>query len=133
VIALAAIVVAIIVRISSGLAPGTPTDPPGHWFPIFQFGATIGAFLLFGVYLLIALTGFKGQPGENRAGLALAGVLAAATSIAALYGVVYKAPSVYWFDKIWWLTLIWVAIGIAVVAVAKSRGNLQSHAPAIPD
>ena len=132
-VAAAAIVVAVVVRISSGLAPGTPTDPPGHWFPIFQFGATIGAFLLFGVYLLIALTGFKGQPGESRAGLALAGVLAGATSIAALYGVVYKAPPVYWFDKIWWLALIWAAIGIAVVAVAKSRGNLQSHAPAIPD
>ena len=61
---------------SDGLAPGTPTDPPGHWFPFFQFGATIGAFLLFIVYLLIALTGFKGQPGENRAGLAFAGLLA---------------------------------------------------------
>jgi amino acid transporter len=133
VIAVAAIVAAVIVRISSGLAPGTPNDPPGHWFPIFQFGATIGAFLLFGVYLLIALTGFKGQPGENRAGLALAGLLAGATSIAALYGVVYKAPSVYWFDKIWWLAVIWVVLGIAVVALAKSRGNLESHAPAIPD
>src|SRR4029078_12631676 len=43
-VAIAPIVVALIVRITSGLAPGTPTDPPGHWFPIFQFGATIGAF-----------------------------------------------------------------------------------------
>ncbi|MDX6631764.1 MAG: hypothetical protein QOH00_4010 [Gaiellales bacterium] len=132
-IAIAAIITALIVRISSGLAPGTPNDPPGHWFPIFQFGATIGAFLLFGVYLLIALTGFKGQPGENSAGLALAGVLAGATSIAALFGVVYKAPSIYWFDKIWWLALIWVVLGIAVVLVARARGNLESHAPAIPD
>jgi hypothetical protein len=47
--------------------------------------------------------------------------------------VVYKAPSVYWFDKIWWLAVIWVVLGIAVVALAKSRGNLESHAPAIPD
>jgi amino acid transporter len=133
VIAVAAIVVALIVRISNGLAPGTPTDPPGHWFPIFQFGATMGAFLIFVVYLLIALTGFKGQPGENRGGLALAGVLAGATSIAALYGVVYKAPSVYWFDKIWWLALIWIAIGVGVVLIARSRGNLESHAPVIPD
>jgi amino acid transporter len=132
VIAIAAIVTALIVRVSNGLAPGTPNDPPGHWFPFFQFGATIGAFLLFGVYLLIALTGFKGQPGENRAGLALAGVLAGATSIAALYGVIYKAPSIYWFDKIWWLALIWVALGIGVVALAKSRGNLESRAPAVP-
>jgi amino acid transporter len=131
--AVAAIVVALIVRVSDGLAPGTPSDPPGHWFPIFQFGATIGAFLLFVVYLLIALTGFKGQPGENRAGLALAGLLAAATSIAALYGVVYKAPSVYWFDKIWWLAVIWVVLGIGVVMLARSRGNLESRAPAIPD
>jgi amino acid transporter len=133
VLAAAAIVVALIVRFSDGLAPGTPNDPPGHWFPFFQFGATIGAFLLFIVYLLIALTGFKGQPGENRGGLALAGVLAGATAIAALYGVVHKAPSIYWFDKVWWLALIWVLIGIAIVLVARSRGNLESHAPPIPD
>src|SRR4029078_7924002 len=74
-VAIAAIVLPLIGRISSRLAPGTPTAPPGHWFPIFQFGATIGAFLIFVVYLLIALTGFKGQPGENRAGLAVAGVI----------------------------------------------------------
>ena len=132
-VAVASIVVALIVRISSGLAPGTPTDPPGHWFPIFQFGATIGAFMIFVVYLLIALTGFKGQPGENRAGLALAGLIAGATAVAALYGVIYKAPPVYWFDKIWWLALIWILIGIGVVLLAISRGNLESHAPPIPD
>jgi amino acid transporter len=131
-IAVAAIVVALIVRFSDGLAPGAPTDPPGHWFPFFQFGATIGAFLIFCVYLLIALTGFKGQPGEHRGGLALAGLLAGATAVAALYGVVYKAPSIYWFDKIWWLAVIWLALGIAVVLLAKSRGNLASHAPQIP-
>jgi amino acid transporter len=133
VIAAGAIAMALIVRFSDGLAPGAPTDPPGHWFPFFQFGATIGAFLLFIVYLMIALTGFKGQPGENRAGLALAGILAGATSIAALYGVWYKAPSVWWLDKVWWLALIWVAIGIGVVLLERSRGNLASHAPPVPD
>jgi amino acid transporter len=133
VVAALAIVVALIVRLSNGLAPGAPTDPPGHWFPFFQFGATIGAFLLFVVYLLIALTGFKGQPGENRGGLALAGLLAGATAVAAIYGVVHQAPSIYWFDKVWWLSVIWIGIGIGVVALAKSRGNLESHAPPIPD
>ncbi len=133
VLAVAAIAVALIVHFSDGLAPGTPTDPPGHWFPIFQFGATIGAFLIFIVYLMIAITGFRGQPGENRAGLAFAGVLAGATALAALYGVVHKAPPIYWFDKIWWLALIWVVIGIGVVLVARSRGHLESHAPPIPD
>ena len=133
VVSIMAVAVAIIVRVSDGLAPGTPQDPPGHWFPIFQFGATIGAFLIFVVYLLIALTGFKGQPGENPGGLALAGLIAGATAVAALYGVVHKAPPIYWFDKIWWLALIWVVIGIGVVLVARSRGNLASHAPAIPD
>jgi amino acid transporter len=132
-LAVAAIVVAFVIRFSDGLAPGADTDPPGPWFPFFQFGATIGAFLLLGVYLLIALTGFKGQPGENRGGLALAGLLAGATAVAALYGVVKDAPSLYWFDKIWWLAVIWVAIGIAVVLIARSRGNLESHAPPIPD
>jgi amino acid transporter len=133
VLAVAAIAVALIVYFSDGLAPGTPTDPPGHWFPIFQFGATIGAFLIFIVYLLIAITGFRGQPGENRAGLAFAGLLAGATALAALYGVVHKAPPIYWFDKVWWLALIWVVIGIGVVLVARSRGHLESHAPPIPD
>jgi amino acid transporter len=133
VISVAAIAVALIVRLSDGLAPGTPTDPPGHWFPIFQFGATIGAFLIFIVYLLIAITGFRGQPGENRVGLAIAGVLAGATAVAALYGVVHKAPPIYWFDKVWWLALIWVVIGIGIVLVARARGNLESHAPPIPD
>ena len=47
--------------------------------------------------------------------------------------MVHKAPSVYWFDKIWWLSLIWIVIGIGVVLVARSRGNLASHAPLIPD
>jgi amino acid transporter len=132
-VAVSAIAVALIVRISNGLAPSSPTDPPGHWFPFFQFGATIGAFLFFVVYLLIALTGFKGQPGENRAGLAVAGVLAGATSVAALYGVYYKAPSIWWLDKVWWLGVIWAVIGVGVVLVAKSRGNLASHAPVVPD
>ena len=127
-IAIAAIVMALIVRFSDGLAPGTPTDPPGHWFPFFQFGATIGAFLLFVVYLLIALTGFKGNRARIARASRFAGLLAGATAIAALYGVVYKAPSIYWFDKIWWLALIWVVIGIGVVALAKSRGNLEPHA-----
>jgi amino acid transporter len=133
VVAVCAIAIALIVRISNGLAPGSPGDPPGHWFPFFQFGATIGAFLLFVVYLLIALTGFKGQPGENRAGLAIAGVLAGATSVAAIYGVYYKAPSIWWLDKVWWLGLIWAVIGIGVVLVARSRGSLASHAPVVPD
>jgi hypothetical protein len=77
----------------------------------------------------------SGRRGATEAAvrLALAGVLAGATSIAALFGVVYKAPSIYWFDKIWWLALIWVVLGIAVVLVARARGNLESHAPAIPD
>ena len=53
--------------------------------------------------------------------------------MAALYGVVHKAPPIYWFDKVWWLALIWVVIGIGVVLVARSRGHLESHAPPIPD
>ena len=53
--------------------------------------------------------------------------------MAALYGVWKDAPSVYWLDKVWWLGVIWAVIGVGVVLVAKSRGNLESHAPPIPD
>ena len=129
-VSIAAIIVALIVNWTDGLAPGLDADP--SWFPFFQFGATFGAFLLFVVYLLIALTGFKGQPGENHAGLIVAGIVGGLTSVAALYGVVHKAPSLYWFDKIWWLALIWIAIGIVIVLVSKSRGHLASHAPGDP-
>ena len=63
----------------------------------------------------------------------MAGIVGGLTSVAALYGVVHKAPYLYWFDRIWWFSLIWIAVGVIIVLVAKSRGTLASHAPAVPD
>ena len=107
-----------------------PETDPGVWFRFFQFGATYGALGLILVYLLIALTGFKGQPGESRAGLILAAVIGSAATIAATFGTIYKAPSIYALDRVWWLTAIWVVLGVGVMAVLGSRGVFRGSTTA---
>ena len=114
---------------SDGIVGGADTDP-GVWFRFFQFGATYGALGLILVYLLIALTGFKGQPGESRAGLILAAVIGSAATIAATFGTIYKAPSIYALDRVWWLTAIWVVLGVGVMAVLGSRGVFKGSTTA---
>ena len=116
-----AVIVVIWVQLSDGIVPGADTDP-GVWFRFFQFGATIGALGLILVYLLISLTGFKGQPGENRIGLIIAAIIGAATTIAAVAGTVYKAPTIYALDKVWWLMAIWIILGMLVLLFLNARG-----------
>ena len=76
------------------------------------------------VYLAISLTGFLGQPGENRAALALAGAVGTITMMAAIYGVVKGAPELWRLDRVWWIALIWIALG--VVALPCSRPAARS-------
>ena len=99
----------------------TPTDP-GVWFGFFQWGATAGGFCLVLVYLAISATGFLGQPGESRIGLAVAGTVGGVASIAALYGVVKGAPPFYALNKIWWEVGLWVVIGLGLMVLYSSRG-----------
>jgi amino acid transporter len=82
--AIASIVVIILVHLTDGLVLNDPKTDPGEWFGFFQWGATFGGFCLVLVYLAISLSGFKGQPGENRALLALAGVVGTVTMCAAI-------------------------------------------------
>lgn len=104
-----------------GIVAGADTDP-GVWFRFFQFGATYGALGLIIVYLLIALSGFRGMADENRTWLTVAAVVGSLATVAAIIGTVYKAPPIYSLDKVWWLTLIWIVIGAVVTAVLHSRG-----------
>jgi amino acid transporter len=111
----------IITELTDGIVSGTPDDP-GVWIRFFLFGATFGAFGLVIVYLLIALSGFKGMAGENRNLLILSGVVGTLAMLAAIWGTVYKAPDVYGLDKVWWLMLLWAVIGAVVTGILHSRG-----------
>jgi amino acid transporter len=127
-LAAAAIVVVFVVWNREGLVQQNAGDL-GTWFGFFQWGAAIGGFMLVFVYLLISLTGFLGQPGENRVLLAVAGVIGAAVSIAAMYGVIKGAPSFWALDKVWWEALIWAGIGVVLMIFFASRGKLKAHDP----
>jgi amino acid transporter len=127
-LAIAAIIVIAVVYKTDGFVQTTPNDP-GTWFGFFQWGAAIGGFMLVFVYLLISLTGFLGQPGESRAGLAIAGLLGAAVSIAAMYGVLKGAPSFYALNKVWWEALIWAVLGVGLMVLFTSQGKLKAHDP----
>ena len=115
ILAVGAIIVIIIVAATDGLVLNSPETDPGEWFGFFQWGATFGGMCLVLVYLAVSLTGFLGQPGENRAGLAIAAVIGAAATIAAVYGVVKDAPSLYALNKIWWEVAILIAVGIVLM------------------
>jgi amino acid transporter len=118
------VVVAVLTETMDGIVAGADSDP-GVWFRFFQFGATFGALGLILVYLLISLSGFKSQPGESRIGLAVAAVIGTASTVAATFGTLYKAPSVYALDKVSWLMGIWIIAGLAVTVLLASRGAFR--------
>ena len=124
-LAVLSIVWVLVVHARDGLVVTTPGDL-GEWFGAFQWGATIGGFLLVIVYLAVSLTGFIGQPGASRAGLALAGVVGALTSLLALYGVVKDVPPIWWIDKVWWMSAIWIAIGVVLMVIYRGRGGFAA-------
>jgi len=122
-------VLVILTEVTDGIVSGAPSDP-GVWFRFFQFGATFGALGLIIVYFLIAVSGFLGQPGENRIGLAIAAIVGAAATLAAIWGTVYKAPAVYSLDKVWWLTAAWAGLGVLVLLFLHSRGDFDRQTSA---
>jgi len=120
--AIAAIAVIIIVHLTGGLVLNDPKSDPGEWFGFFQFGAAFGGFCLVLVYLAISLTGFRGQPGENRVALAVAGAVGTIAMCAAVYGVVKGAPALWRLDRVWWISLIWIGLGVVAMVLLQARG-----------
>ena len=112
----------IVVHATDGLVLNDPATDPGEWFGFFQWGAAFGGFCLVLVYLAISLSGFKGQPGENRLALAIAGAVGTIAMVAAIYGVVKGAPELWRLDRVWWIALIWIAIGVVALLVLQARG-----------
>jgi amino acid transporter len=128
VLGIGAAIVIVVNAAADGLVQASGPGEP-EWFGLFQWGAGMGGFCLVFVYLLISLSGFKDMPGENRIGLAIAGAIGAAVAALAMFGIIYEAPPFWALDKIWWMGLIWLAIGIAIMAVRHSQGFFDRPLP----
>jgi amino acid transporter len=125
ILAVVSIVLIAIVAWTNGLLTVTEMDP-GAWYPLFNWLATFGGFMLVAVYVAICVAAFKGMPGESTGLLALAGIIGGLVSLGALYGVI----SLYWgsgtsYANIWWIALIWLALGLIITAVLASRGAFK--------
>ena len=126
-VSIAAIIVALIVNWTEVSAPGLDTDASGSRSS--SSGRPSGPSCSSSSTCDRA-DGLQGATRREPRGPDVAGIVGGLTSVAALYGVVHKAPSLYWFDKIWWLALIWIVVGIVIVLVSKSRGTLRhTHLP----
>jgi hypothetical protein len=122
VLAAASIILIAIVAWTNGLLTVTDMDP-GAWYPLFNWLATFGGFMLVAVYVAICVAAFKGMPGESSGLLALAGIIGGLVSLGALYGVI----SLYWgsgtsYGNIWWIAIIWFVVGLGVMALLGARG-----------
>jgi amino acid transporter len=95
--------------------PETP-----HYFAMFLWLSTFGGFSLMVVYGLMALGSFRGlRDHRNRVGVAVAGVIGAATAVGAVYGGIYRQQNP--FDLVWQYALGWAVLGAIVVMVIRGR------------
>lgn len=116
-----------IVAAAPAAPDGAPGDP-GPWFRIFQWEAAWGALGLIIVYGIVALSGFKSQPGEGRLSMGVAAVLGLGASGAAVFGTIYKAPDAFDLNTVWWMMAIWIVIGVAVMVARPQASRLGSPA-----
>ncbi len=103
--------------------PGLP-----HYFSIFAWGATFGAFALLVVYLLLSIGGLVGlTESTGRAGVVVAGLVGIVVTGAAIFGSFYKVPSPTLLAPIY--ALIWGVIGLVFMLVVKGREPASTALP----
>jgi amino acid transporter len=100
---------------ANGVLAQTP-----HELAVFQWISTLGAFLIMGVYGVMALGAFSGLSDHpNKAVLVISGLLGIGVAVGAIFGAVYKVlPPL---DVIWMWAVIWAGIGLVVQLVVKGR------------
>jgi amino acid transporter len=95
--------------------PGLP-----HYFSVFAWGATFGAFALLVVYFLMSVGGLVGlTAAEGRAGVVVAAIVGIVVTAGAIIGSFYKVPSPTLLAPVY--ALVWFAVGIAYMAAVKGR------------
>ncbi len=124
-LAVASIIVVIIIAATNGLMTVGEMDP-GQWFPMFNWLATFGGFMLVAVYIAICVAAFKGMPGESQGLLALAGIVGGLVSIGAIYGVVVQYADIPTYNRIWWVAVLWLVGGVVVMLILNQMGRLRN-------
>ena len=124
-LAVASIVLIIIIAATNGLMTVGEMDP-GQWFPMFNWLATFGGFMLVAVYIAICVAAFKGMPGESQGLLALAGIVGGLVSIGAIYGVIVQFADVPTYNRIWWVAALWLLGGVVVMLILNQMGRLRN-------
>ena len=100
-------------------ANGVLAETP-HELAVFQWISTLGAFLIMGVYGVMALGAFSGLSDHpNKVVLVISCLLGIAVAIGAIFGAVYQVlPPL---DVIWFWAVLWAAIGLIVQLLVKGR------------
>ena len=124
-LAVASIILIIIIAATNGLMTVGEMDP-GQWFPMFNWLATFGGFMLVAVYIAICVAAFKGMPGESHGLLALAGIVGGLVSIGAIYGVIVQYAEIPTYNRIWWVAVLWLLGGVAVMLILNQMGRLRN-------
>ena len=124
-LAVASIILIIIIAATNGLMTVGEMDP-GQWFPMFNWLATFGGFMLVAVYIAICVAAFKGMPGESQGLLALAGIVGGLVSIGAIYGVIVQYAEIPTYNRIWWVAVLWLLGGVAVMLILNQMGRLRN-------
>lgn len=124
-LAVASVIVVIIVAATNGLMTVGEMDP-GQWFPMFNWLATFGGFMLVAVYFAICVAAFKGMPGESSGLLALAGIVGGLVSIGAIYGVIVQYADIPTYNRVWWIAVLWLVGGVIAMLILNQMGRLRN-------
>jgi amino acid transporter len=105
---------------------GLPDFP--HYFSVFAWGATFGAFALLVVYLLMSVGGLFGLTDpEGRGGIVVAAIVGIVVTAGAIVGSFYKVPSPTILAPIY--ALIWGGIGLVYMVLVKGREPASETLP----
>ncbi|MEY4225787.1 MAG: hypothetical protein RL190_544 [Actinomycetota bacterium] len=124
ILAVASIALIAIIAGTNGLMAVGEMDP-GEWFPMFNWLATFGGFMMVAIYLAICVAAFKGMPGESTGLLALAGIIGGLVSIGAIYGVIVQYADIPTYNRVWWIAVLWLVAGAVVMALLNARGTFN--------
>lgn len=127
ILAVASIALIVIINGTNGLMAVGEMDP-GEWFPMFNWLATFGGFMMVAIYFAICVAAFKGMPGESTGLLALAGVIGGLVSIGAIYGVIVQYADIPTYNRVWWIAVLWLVAGAVVMALLSARGTFKRPA-----
>ena len=102
--------------------PETP-----HYFALFSWCSTFGAFALIVVYLLLSVGALRGLVDGNRAGVVVAALVGIVISGGAVFGSIYKVTSPTVLAP--WYALAWFAVGIIVTFAVRGRAPASRVLP----